>query len=317
MEELDLLILGAGWTATFLIPLLASRGISFAATTTSGRPVSNHPTIPFKFDPSAPTEITKSRIAALPRARYILITFPLTGPGPSRLLAETYSSTHPTTNQQDNSSVKTKFRFIQLGSTGVWQSSPSSQTSHTTINNECWITRHSPLLSPTPRSDAEDELLSLGGCVLSLSGLYDGVARIPRNWIDRVGSTKELVRAKGSLHMIHGVDVARAIAAIISPHDQSEDRDDKWTASCAGQRWMLTDGFVYDWWSLFASWAEPSDQNGDPEPTKQAKWVFELMEEQNVRGLPRSMEQLKRCYDTREFWQTFGLVPLKAGRVNM
>jgi len=36
------------------------------------------------------------------------------------------------------------------------------------------------------------------------------------------------------------------------------------------------------------------------------------MEEEGVRALPRSMEALGRCYDSREFWKTFGLVPLKA-----
>jgi hypothetical protein len=33
-----------------------------------------------------------------------------------------------------------------------------------------------------------------------------------------------------------------------------------------------------------------------------------------VRALPRGMEVLGRCYDTREFWEAFGLVPSK-GRV--
>jgi hypothetical protein len=45
---------------------------------------------------------------------------------------------------------------------------------------------------------------------------------------------------------------------------------------------------------------------------KQAGWVVELMREEGVRALPRSMEVLGRCYDTREFWEAFGLVPLKA-----
>jgi hypothetical protein len=49
--------------------------------------------------------------------------------------------------------------------------------------------------------------------VLNLSGLW-GDARQPRNWIDRVASTKEKLQEKTSLHMIHGTDVARAIVAV-------------------------------------------------------------------------------------------------------
>lgn len=44
----------------------------------------------------------------------------------------------------------------------------------------------------------------------------------------------------------------------------------------------------------------------------QIKWVGELMVEQEVRALPRSMEQLGRCYDTREFWDMFDLMPVRS-----
>ena len=44
---LDLLILGAGWTSTFLIPLCKERGVSYAATSRGGR----DDTIAFEFDP--------------------------------------------------------------------------------------------------------------------------------------------------------------------------------------------------------------------------------------------------------------------------
>lgn len=295
MEELDLLILGAGWTATFLIPLLKQRRLAFAATTTNGRSVADHPTIPFRFDPSAPDQ---SAIAALPRARYILITFPLYGTGPSKLLVTAYTATHLREGTSDSSS---KFRFIQLGSTGIWQGKEGQ-----TANQGPWLTRHSPYDKSNPRAVAEDELLSLDGCVLNLSGLWGG-QRDPKHWVgSRVGKTKDEVAAKKSLHLIHGMDVARAILAVV------QGGGGKWESAGKGQRWMLTDGFVYDWWALFVGWA---DLKGDEEdPTDQAKWVLELMREgERVKGLPRSMEQLGRCYDTREFWSTFGIVPLKAG----
>jgi hypothetical protein len=80
---------------------------------------------------------------------------------------------------------------------------------------------------------------------------------------------------------------------------------------------MLTDSFVYDMWSLFVGLADPQDtgtsEGGiDREPRDQAKWVFELMSEEKVWALPRSMEKLGRCYFGREFWDTYRLTPLKA-----
>ena len=77
---------------------------------------------------------------------------------------------------------------------------------------------------------------------------------------------------------------------------------------------MLTDLFVYDWWSLLLGFCGEIDvENGNDERAKkQIKWIGELMEETGVRALPRSMEALGRCYDTREFWKTFGLMPIRA-----
>jgi len=53
----------------------------------------------------------------------------------------------------------------------------------------------------------------LGGCVLNLSGLWGG-ERQPRHWLDRVAGSKEKLKDKTSLHMVHGVDVARSILAV-------------------------------------------------------------------------------------------------------
>lgn len=340
MEELSLLILGAGWTGTFLIPLLQSRGVSFAATTTTGRPVAGVPTLRFKFDPSAPEEETYSAIAALPRARCVLITFPLQGRGPSKLLMEAYDTTHrrggsdtaaaqPTS--QSPSHLHSRFRFIQLGSTGIWQQAATTTTG-SSKNNSPWLTRHSVYDRANPRAVAEDELLSLGGCVLNLAGLWGG-ERDPRRWARRVAASKEAVRAKTSLHLVHGADVARAIAAVAgvaaAGGEGREEEDRLWDEAGRGQRWMVTDGFVYDWWALLAGWAdvgggaggEGAGGGGDDgetkrerEPSEQARWVFELMREEGVRALPRGPDELGRCYDSREFWETFRLVPLK-GRV--
>ena len=106
--SVDLLILGAGWTSTFLIPLCAARGVTYAATTRTGR----DGTIAFEFDPASDDA---GPYAALPRAQTVLITFPIYAPGASARLVRLYQQTHP-----DPEEGSSKTAFIQLGSTGIW-----------------------------------------------------------------------------------------------------------------------------------------------------------------------------------------------------
>lgn len=295
MRELDLLILGAGWTSTFLVPLLRDRKLSFAATTRDGRDVAGANTIKWSFDPTEDTASTSSdnQFSRLPLAKTVLITFPLTGSNQSSTLVHGYKTAH-------SKKVDSTVHFIQLGSTGIWQ----------IPQRTLWASRRSPYDTSNARAIAEDELLGLGGCVLNLAGLWGG-ERDPKKWVERVAKSKEDVQKKKSLHMVHGLDVARAILAVTGD----------WHRHGKGQRWMLTDGFVYDWWSLMAGWADAKHESQvedegkgkvDRQPIDQAKWVFELMREERVWALPRSMETLGRCYFGREFWDTFQLVPLKA-----
>jgi hypothetical protein len=74
-----------------------------------------------------------------------------------------------------------------------------------------------------------------------------------------------------------------------------------------GQRFLLTDLRVYDWWDLASAWA-----HSDPSSlaANAGQWVLELMEEHGVRALPRTPEDIGRALDSREFWTTFGLRPV-------
>lgn len=101
----QILILGAGWTSTFLEPLCAERSITYASTSRSGR----DSTLKFEFDPdSEDAEPYK----VLPDAQSILITFRIEHKGASQRLVELYKAS------RDHADVKTA--FIQLGTTGVW-----------------------------------------------------------------------------------------------------------------------------------------------------------------------------------------------------
>jgi len=270
-DHVSLLILGAGWTGTFLIPLLTSRSISFAATSTTGR----DSTIKFQFDPTS-SDLEPYR--ALPHADTILITFPLKGRGPSKLLTDAYAQTHHAGHAA---------RWIQLGSTGIYAAAQ-------------WIDRGSPYDASNERAVAEEELLGLGGAVLNLAGLYGG-ARVPRNWVSRVAKTKEQLKAKQALHMVHGEDVSRAVLAVHGRWHRAK-----------GQRWLVTDLHVYDWWDLAWSWSAPEEQasdEGESGTPPYRKWVMELLKEEGVKALPRGPETLGRVLDSRSFWQEMGLSP--------
>lgn len=281
----DLLILGAGWTSEFLIPLCKERQLKYAATTTTGR----DGTIRWKFDPS---EDGEKSYRALPKAHTVLVTFPLVGEGQSRKLVEAYRRLHgdqASASGKGNGKDADGTHFIQLGSTGIWN----------VPQPDLWVTRHSPYDKSDRRAVAEDELRSLGGCVLNLSGLW-GNARQPRDFVSRVAGSKEQLAGKGSLHMIHGQDVARAVLAVAAD----------WPGP---SRWMLTDTMVYDWYELVLGWGVGGSKGKDDDHTgEQLQWVLELTDEQNIRALPRSMEQLGRAYDSREFWKTFKLTPVRA-----
>ena len=109
--------------------------------------------------------------------------------------------------------------------------------------------------------------------------------------------------------MIHGKDVSRAILAV---HDQFD--------KASGQRWLLTDGRVYDWWDLTYAWGiaysrargEPVDEAKDAlkDRGEQPRWVKELMRELGVRALPRCVDLLGKALDSRDFWDTFELEPV-------
>ena len=186
MDPVDFLILGAGWTSQFLIPLLESSSISYAATTTTGHVSYGKPTLPFRYDPSSDDSAPYS---AIPSAKTVLITFPLKGVGQSKQLVSLYRQVHGAANQ-----------WIQLGSTGIF-------------TDPQWNDHNSSYDKGDPRAIAEDELLGLEGCVLNLAGLYGG-ERNPRNWVLRVARTKAEVKAKKVVHLIHGQDVARGIIAV-------------------------------------------------------------------------------------------------------
>jgi len=168
-----------------------------------------------------------------------------------------------------------------------------------------WYDRHSAFDPDNERALAEQELLELSPevptTVLNLAGLWGGT-RSMKNYVGRVAPSKEALQAKSSLHMIHGSDLARAILAVHANFPLA-----------SGQRWLLTDARIYDWWDLVSAWGTNGEGHiGDVPEGPHPVWVKELMDEEGVRALPRDMAKLGRLLDGRDFWRTFGLSPARA-----
>ncbi|KAI7939629.1 hypothetical protein MJO29_014365 [Puccinia striiformis f. sp. tritici] len=323
-EPADLLILGAGWTAEFLISYIEQHKKNFSYRTTTTNGGGRFDSIKFKFDPTdrrvgQGEREDSNQFAKLPNARSILISFPIKEPGGSEFLLKSYLQSRPSSTSSD-SQPPSVIDVIQLGSSGIFDggSTLNSKDSDRREDGEreaVWIDRHSAYDEKNPRAGSEDELLRLNDSrpcgpgqsglrttVMNLSGLWGGTRNM-RNYVSKVAPTKEVLGKKTSIHMIHGLDVARAILAVLDRF-----------ALAAGQRWILTDQRVYDWWDLASAWGESGTDNRDTQVTvgPQAQWVMELMSENNVKALPRSPVQLGRALDSRQFWDTFGLSPVRA-----
>ena len=105
MTKIEVLILGAGWTSNFLIPLCEKEGVSYTATSRSGR----DGTVPFEFKSYSEDPEPYEK---LPEAQTVLITFPIKDKGGSERLVRLYKCTH--------GGDEVDVRFIQLGTTGIW-----------------------------------------------------------------------------------------------------------------------------------------------------------------------------------------------------
>ena len=145
--------------------------------------------------------------------------------------------------------------------------------------------------------------------MLNLAGLHGG-QRDVRNWISRVAKSKSDVKGKRAVHLVHGVDVARAVVLSI----------EKWGFVC-GRRWILTDLWTNDWWGIILRWGKNAreaavekgrredEDSSEGESLRYEEWVRELMVEEGVRALPRGTERLGRLVDGRGFWNAVGSTP--------
>ena len=107
---IDILVLGAGWTSTFLIPLCRERRLSFAATTRQG----SDSTIKFEYIPDSDDW---KAFEVLPTALTVLITFPIKQKGASQRLVRMYMKSR---RSEELEQGHIKVQFIQLGTTSIW-----------------------------------------------------------------------------------------------------------------------------------------------------------------------------------------------------
>lgn len=250
-RSVDILALGSGWTWTFLGPAAGEKGLRTISTTRNG----GNGTIPFTFDPESDD---KTPFESLPDAKTVIVIFPLYSADAAKRLVNGYISTRSEAYSMESFSEKavntSRARFILLGSTGIYgrggptlQNAPfnlssSDQSAHTLFHQTLkqgsheflWFDRNSKI-DDVPRSRGENAFLEFNSSkdvvqtsVLCLAGLW-GHGRSLRRYVGKIAPTKEHLAQLGSVHIIHGHDLARALLAM---HDQ-------WNKA-AGQRWILT-----------------------------------------------------------------------------
>ena len=116
MQAIDILILGAEWTSSFLIPLFHECHLSFAATSHHG----SNLTIKFEFHPDSDN---LKLFEALPTASTVLITFPIEKKGTSEWLVRLYTQSRSCQESEQgdlvNGDNRIKVQFIQLGATSI------------------------------------------------------------------------------------------------------------------------------------------------------------------------------------------------------
>lgn len=286
-ESVDVLLLGSGWTGTFLIPLLHQNHLRYTYTSRSP-PDTNEDRHRIQFQLTDP--VTRQSLTPLPRASTVVIIFPIKNLEQVDDLVREYQELHGPT------------RWIQLGSTGIWGPGRSSSSS--------------PFDTSNPRAAAEQRLLDITSlaasrtpgtaAVLNLAGLY-GAQRQPKNFASRLGASKELLSVKGSVHFVHGSDVARAILLLHQSNHAG------W-----GRRWIVSDTKVYDWWQLFRFLRPVLPDHPNDSPQTAQRWVHELLKENHIHTLPRPIAEsagqnlpryLDRALEGHEFWELFDTKP--------
>lgn len=218
-QPVSILLLGSGWSSKFLIPELRSNNISFARTRRSiSQESGNDVDIKELFSFSLDDSITVQECQHLPAAEMVVTIFPLK----TNLVQKMVSCYEEATSCSP--------AWLALGSTGAWQK-PGMSNSDSPVNTD------------NERAQAEEILLGMHTkqkeagrkvAVLNLAGLY-GDERNPANFAKRAADTKEKLKGKTSLHLVHGKDVARAILGMYrSLHDKEHARK-MW-----GKRWIVT-----------------------------------------------------------------------------
>lgn len=292
-SSVDILLLGSGWTASFLIPLLEHTRVRYAYTSRSP-PDEKNPDDDHKIQFELTDPVTIDSLCPLPRASTVVIIFPIKNLQQVDDLVYEYEELHGRT------------RWIQLGSSGIWGSGRNTSASPVDLTN-ARAAAEQRLLDITAAHSLHRKGAPVGrAAILNLAGLYGG-QRQPRNFASRIGATKEMLALKGSVHFVHGQDVARAILLL------HQSKSVGW-----GHRWIVSDSRVYDWWPLFSFLRPALPDHPDDSPETAQRWLKELVEENHIRILPRPIANkpdqrlphyLERGLDGHEFWSLFNTKP--------
>ncbi|KAJ1680139.1 hypothetical protein EV182_000604 [Spiromyces aspiralis] len=274
-ERVELLVLGKGFVGQYVTQYCREMNISCAATTRDGRDGTIQWCLPESPSPSSSLSSAGGVDAGLPQARAVLLTFPIRQVETMDWLVTAY-----------NSRCDSNVRWIYLGSTRAFTRVPSTR-------------RTAPNFEMDPQRLASEE---------RMMKIHNGVVlKEPKHW-PRFYKTTESMLCKirdPTLHLIHGMDVARAVVDCLL------------TRSEGGQRWLLSDGKVYDMLRIIARY--PTDQTrqllasaaeADPDAvlgafgTLDIDWILTYGSDPTAR-----QAKLTRRIDPDDFFLEFGFTP--------
>ncbi|EHY52290.1 hypothetical protein ABEF92_000745 [Exophiala dermatitidis] len=349
-SSVTLLILGAGWTYQFLHPVLSHHHkVTYAETTTTGRdgtipfkfdPDSNS-NEQFKALPQADYVLITFPLKGVGQSAKLV-----------RMYNETHAATTTPTESSTQTSSRTTSatKWIQLGSTGIftaadWNDSSSPIDESNTrgvaereliqVANGCILNlaglygaNRNPRNWVSRVAKTKDQLAAKGAVHL-IHG--EDVARAVVGVI-----LKDLEQDQEPIQSLPSSSLfgRRWIVADCVSYDwwslvwdwmgeSNEPQSDNETET--GRNMASTSGTVETVQTATASDEQRrQQQREDPSKTttetdtdtiikrQYRQWILELMEEHHVRGLPRSIDQLGRKLDARDFWKAVGILPKRS-----
>ncbi|KAG5460160.1 MAG: hypothetical protein BJ554DRAFT_7827, partial [Olpidium bornovanus] len=307
----DVLVLGRGFVGKYVVDLCRALGVTCSSTTTDGRDGTIKWVMPdeqaaLHSPTSAPGSALRDSTAHLPSASLVLITFPLPYPAAVTSFIHSYEAVHDggsgggsggggrrnerRRKDSNDLAVTTSPDGVHhapdgldqdVDERGVWRRKYVLLSSTRAFRAKVCSTRRSPPDQTFSRFASEHEFLAVASVhtsVLHLAGLWGG-QRHPRHWAKRFDAPEKVKGCvlRRQLHLVHGDDVARAVVqGILRAPPADDGGGGGGGAFPSGERWIVSDGRVYDFLEIFKVWGGGFAADDGTRRTEICRMLLEL-----------------------------------------